>query len=146
MRRADTVLGVIQLTGKRCDTKASRTVWREADGKGLRSQYLTGGPPYLVLGDTCQGPAAERLTPLFAGIDALDRCASEPFPRETMDNESIKGDDQATYGALGRARVTERGMTYGWRHLRSRTPRSSRGRDDPPRRTKTPSTGRRGTP
>src|SRR5437868_8689885 len=36
------------ITGKRCDAKVSRTVWREADGKGLYPEYLAGGPPYLV--------------------------------------------------------------------------------------------------
>ncbi len=46
MRSAETVLGII--TGKRCDAKVSRTVWREADGKGLPPEYLAGGPPYPV--------------------------------------------------------------------------------------------------
>ena len=36
------------ITGKRCDAKVSRTVWREADGKGLHQEYLAGGPPYPV--------------------------------------------------------------------------------------------------
>src|SRR5437870_4458964 len=28
----------VYITGKRCDAKVSRTVWREADGKGLQSR------------------------------------------------------------------------------------------------------------
>src|SRR5215510_11408383 len=38
----------VDITGKRCDAKVSRTVWREADGKGLQQEYLAGGPPYSI--------------------------------------------------------------------------------------------------
>src|SRR5881409_918733 len=38
----------VYITGKRCDAKVSRTVWREADGKGLHPEHLAGGPPYPV--------------------------------------------------------------------------------------------------
>ena len=38
----------VYITGKRCDAKVLRTVWREADGKGLHQEYLAGGPPYPI--------------------------------------------------------------------------------------------------
>jgi hypothetical protein len=34
------------ITGQRCEAKVSRTVGREADGKGLPQESLAGGPPY----------------------------------------------------------------------------------------------------
>ena len=46
------------ITGKRCDAKVSRTVWREADGKGLRQEYLAGGPPYPVPSWVLRRPVA----------------------------------------------------------------------------------------
>jgi hypothetical protein len=47
----------VYITGKRCDAKVSRTVWREADGKGLHQEYLAGGPPYLISsGGTAHSP------------------------------------------------------------------------------------------
>ena len=45
---------------------------------------------------------------------------------------------------LVRSSVTEHGMAYGPRGLRSRSSNSSRGRDAPPGRTGEPSTGRSG--
>ena len=63
--------------------------------------------------------------PPLAGTTALDRCVMGLSPREAMGNEPIQGDEQGTYGALGRARVTERGMAYGRRRLWSRRARSS---------------------
>jgi hypothetical protein len=100
----------------------------------------------LVPSDTYQGSAVERLTPLLRGTVPLYGRGTGLSSLEALDNESREGNERATYDALGRTSVTERRIPYGPRGLRVRTPRSSRGRHDPPRRTVTPSTGRRGIP
>ena len=53
----------VDITGKRCDAKVSRTVWREADGKGLDPEHLAGGPPYPISRGGTAHSSAAHLTP-----------------------------------------------------------------------------------
>jgi len=60
------------ITGKRCDAKVSRTVWREADGKGLDPESLAGGPPY---------PISRGGSGTLAGSTSVIRRYREPWVR-----------------------------------------------------------------
>ena len=62
-----------------------------------------------------------------------------------MPSEGIQGDEWGAYVTLDTYNRDERGIAYGARALGRRSARSSRRRHDLPRRTVTPSTGRRGT-
>ena len=111
----------------------------------LRAKVRARRARILVLSDTVQGSAAERLRPPLAGTGPLDRCGTGLSPHEAMGNEPIQGDERDTYSALGRTGVTERGRAYGPRGLGLRRARSSRGRHAPPGRPGKPVAGRRGS-
>ena len=64
--------------------------------------------------------------------------------RWPMRNERIKGHEWGAYVVLVRSSVTEHGMAYGPRGLRSRSANSSRGGDVPPRSAGEPRAGRSG--
>ena len=64
--------------------------------------------------------------------------------RWPMRSERIKGHEWGAYVVLGRSSVTEHGMAYGPRGLRSRSANSSRGRDVPPGSAGKPRAGRSG--
>ena len=65
--------------------------------------------------------------------------------RRAMRNERIQGHESGAYVVLERFSMTEHGMTYGTRVLRSRSRNSSRGSDAPPGNAVTPRTGRSAT-
>ncbi len=75
-----------------------------------------------------------------------ERSTTATFARQAMANEAIQGDEWAAYSTLGRTTATYHGMAYGWRHLWSRSPDSSRGNDAPPRNEGKPRAGRSGIP
>ena len=68
-----------------------------------------------------------------------------PSPGRTMIHAIIQGHESAAYGTLGRMMVTEHGMAYRPRGPWSRSARSTRGSNDPPRRSGKPTTGERST-
>ena len=61
-----------------------------------------------------------------------------------MRNERIEGHEWGAYVVLVRSSVTEHGMAYGPRGLRSRSANSSRGRNVPPGSAGKPRAGRSG--
>ncbi len=75
-----------------------------------------------------------------------ERGAGATSRQQGLTNEVRQGDEWTAYSTLGRTTATYHGMAYGWRHLWSRSPDSSRGSDAPPRNEGKPRAGRSGIP
>jgi hypothetical protein len=72
--------------------------------------------------------------------------SAERSARWASRNDLDQGGERGAYVALETSGLRKRGIAYGTRVLRRRSPHSSRRRHDRPRRTGKPSTGRRGSP
>ena len=77
---------------------------------------------------------------------AESRRSAERSTRWASGNDLDQGGEQGAYVALETSGMRKRGIAYGTRVLRRRSPHSSRRHHDRPRRAGKPSTGRRGSP
>src|SRR3954470_8973480 len=95
-----------------------------------------------ALGTPLDYSASTAGPPGYAG----SRKSAERSARWTSWNDPDQGDERGAYVALDTSTTRKRGIAYGTRVLRRRSPHSSRRRHDRPRRAGKPSTGRRGSP
>lgn len=95
-----------------------------------------------ALGTPPDDSASTAGPPGYAGSSR----SAERSTRWASGNDPDQGDEQGAYVALATSDVRKRGIAYGMRVLRRRSPHSSRRGHDRPWRTGKPSTGRRGSP
>ena len=100
----------------------------------------------------CRNPNVQWWNRTLVGSTSETRRHREPpvrllpvvrLARWTMRSERIQGHGWGAYVALARSSVTEHGMAYGARALRSRSRHGSRGRHVPPGSAGKPRAGRR---
>jgi hypothetical protein len=113
------------ITGKRCDAKVSRTVWREADGKGLHQEHLAGGPPYPMSSGGSAHSSVARLA-----SDAITSHEIAFLPWYALRDgrcpmRALKGMSGAPTSCSIRSSVTEHGRAYKTRVSWSRSSRST---------------------